>query len=85
MPATSALNVVWTEPRDFDVSREPIGVNLGGTGRTDSPGMLSSYHAYGAHAVFADGSVRFIPETIDPQVLRALTTIASGDHMPEQW
>ena len=79
----SGLNVVWTEPRDFDVARQPVGVNLKGLGRTDSPGLMSSYHQAGAQGAFADGSVRFINENIDPRVLKALTTIDSGDVVKE--
>ena len=80
------LNVVWTEPRDADVSRTPIGVNLKGQGETDSPGLMSSYHSDGrAQMVFADGNVKTINERIDPQVLKSLTTIAGGERLPAKW
>lgn len=77
--------VVWSEPRDADVSQIPLGVNLKGTGRVDSLGLMSSYHPNGAEMVMADGRSRFINENIDPQVLKALTTIAGGErhHLPE--
>lgn len=79
----SGLNIAWTEPRDFDVSREPIGANLSGKERGHSPGILSSYHRGGAQVGFANGKVRFISENIDPSVLRALTTIDAGDAIPK--
>ena len=75
------LQIVWTEPRDFDVTTQPIGINLKGTGNADSPGILSSHHLRGAHVVFADGSVRFIQQSLDPAVLRKLTTIAGNERI----
>lgn len=77
------LEVVWTEPRDFDVAQQPVHINLKGEGKTDSPGLMSSYHARGAQAVFADGRVRFISQNTDPAVLRALTTTSGGEAIPE--
>ncbi len=77
------LQIVWTEPRDADVSQVPIGINLKGQGKTDSPGLMSSYHRRGgAHMALADGSVRMISNTIDPQVLKSLTTVAGGESIP---
>lgn len=75
----AGLNVVWTEPRDFDVATQPLGVNLPGNAPGRSPGLLSSYHADGAIAVFADGSVSFIHDDVDPQVLRAISTATGGE------
>jgi hypothetical protein len=34
---------------------------------------------------FADGSVRFVRETIDPKVFEALSTIAGGESLPAEW
>lgn len=33
----------------------------------------------------ADGSVRFVSQSIDPQVLKSLTTIAGGEPLPPDW
>jgi prepilin-type processing-associated H-X9-DG protein len=78
----SGLNIVWTEPRDIDTSKQKIGVNL----PSDRPGwsssILSSYHRGGAYAAFADGRVRFISEKINPKVLHALTTATGGENLP---
>jgi len=79
------LEIVWTEPRDFDPAQQPIGVNLKGKQNTDSPGILSSYHSKGANVLFADGSVRFVSQKIDPTVLKAMTTIAGSESIPEEW
>jgi uncharacterized protein DUF1559 len=71
--------VVWTEPRDLDVSRQPIGINLKGKGKIDSPGLMSSYHSNGAFMLMGDGKVKFVSEKIDPRVLKSLTTIDACD------
>lgn len=68
--------IQWMEPRDLDASRlsgivsPPDGVNI------------SSYHPAGANAALADGSVRFLSSSIDPQVLRAMTTINGAETVP---
>ncbi|MDA0807966.1 MAG: DUF1559 domain-containing protein [Planctomycetota bacterium] len=81
----AGLNIIWTEPRDASVDREPLGINFKGKGNYDSPGLMSSWHVGGAQAVFADGSVRFISQDIDPQVLKALTTANGGEQLPQSY
>lgn len=80
----TGLNVVWTEPRDFDTARQPIGINLKGKEPKESPGMMSSYHREGGHMVMGDGSVRFLNEKIDPRILRKLTTIDGGEKLDDE-
>jgi prepilin-type processing-associated H-X9-DG protein len=80
----AGLRIVWTEPRDIDISREPIGINLPGKGRSQSPGTLSSYHSGGAVVVFADGHVRFISNGINSAVLKALLTATGGEPLPDE-
>jgi hypothetical protein len=41
--------------------------------------QFGSYHRHGSHAVFADASVRFLPDSLDAQVLEAMATIAGGE------
>ena len=79
----SGLNIVWTEPRDIDVSKLKIGINLPGDRPGYSSSIFSSYHDDGAHVAFADGHVRFLSEKIDPKVLQALTTATGGESVPE--
>ncbi len=43
------------------------------------PDGFGGAHVGGAHFVLADGSVRFISENIDAQVMEALTTIQGGE------
>jgi prepilin-type processing-associated H-X9-DG protein len=59
--------VVWTNPNDFNVdSKQPLS-GLGGL----RPG--------GFNALFADGHVSFVANSVDPQMLRALFTYAGGE------
>lgn len=75
--------IVWTEPRDCDTSQLPIGINLDGDAPGRSAGVASSFHPDGFHATLADGSVRFFNQTIDPAVLKAMTTYNGGEQVPE--
>lgn len=79
----TGLNVVWTEPRDFETARQPIGMNLKGKEPKDSPGMMSSYHRAGGHMLMGDGTAWFINEKINPRVLKKLTTIDGGEKFDE--
>jgi hypothetical protein len=79
----SGLNIVWTEPRDIDVSNQKIGINLPGDRPRFSSSILSSYHRGGAYVALADGSVRFLSEKIDPKALQALTTATGGENVPD--
>jgi len=62
--------VVWTQPGDFapDLVEPTKG--------------LTGMHPGGFQAGFADGSVRFIPESIAPDTLRAYFTKDGGERVP---
>jgi prepilin-type processing-associated H-X9-DG protein len=45
----------------------------------NGPDGIGGNFAGGANFVFADGSVRFISQNIDPKVMRALATMAGGE------
>jgi hypothetical protein len=72
------LRIVWSEPRDFDVAKDPIAFNLPGSALGQSPG-LSSYHPRVAHLLMADGSAMLVGTDIDPKILRALITATGND------
>jgi prepilin-type N-terminal cleavage/methylation domain-containing protein/prepilin-type processing-associated H-X9-DG protein len=57
----------WASPK--------MGSNVG----APNNGSFGSEHGGGAQFVFCDGSVHFIPETIDPTIFKALSTIAGGE------
>jgi prepilin-type processing-associated H-X9-DG protein/prepilin-type N-terminal cleavage/methylation domain-containing protein len=46
---------------------------------------IHSEHAGGANGLFADGSVRFLRETLDVKVLAAIVTRAGGEVVPDDF
>jgi len=65
-------DIPWTKPQDIDVTLHPKpGDRLG----------LSSDHVGGLQAVFADGSVRFVNNSISQATLNALFT-RNGEDKP---
>ncbi len=75
----SGLQLIWTEPRDPDVSREKIGIALVTSSKPTSDALLSSYSQYGVCALFGDGSGRQLSKDIDPKVLAAICTVNGGE------
>jgi uncharacterized protein DUF1559 len=61
----------WSEPRDLSDVEAARGVNLK-SGRS-----ISSHHVGGALCAFADGSVRFLPDSTEPESLRAFLDCAA--------
>ncbi|XZE17939.1 DUF1559 domain-containing protein [Pirellulaceae bacterium SH449] len=64
--------IIWSEPRDAEVTEDSIGVNLDGQRPGHSRGVISSYHTGGANFGRLDGSVGFMSKDIDREVLRQL-------------
>jgi prepilin-type processing-associated H-X9-DG protein len=62
--------------RGLDPGRRPY------IGRARQFGGL---HRGGVMVVMADGSVRFLGESIDPKVFEALATVAGGEPLPAGW
>jgi prepilin-type processing-associated H-X9-DG protein len=46
---------------------------------------FGGYHPGGANVAFADGSVRFVKDTIDPNIFEAIATAAGGEELPHGW
>ena len=63
----------WTEPKDLDFSRLSFLVN------GPAPGEPGSRHPGGCQMVLADGSIRFLSKSINPQTLRRLAEKADGN------
>ena len=72
-------NLKWAETRDVDIRQLPAAINAPGSKPGESVGWASSRHGPGAHAVFADGAVKFLNQNIDPELLRRLATIDGGE------
>ncbi|MEX2561396.1 MAG: DUF1559 domain-containing protein, partial [Pirellulales bacterium] len=71
---SSGTQINWLEPRDLDLAQMNFAINGGGT-------EISSYHPRGANALFADGSVHFLSDTLPPQTLQGLLTIQGGEQV----
>ena len=91
LPAHSIHNVAFGG--NFPMCGTQIPLNLmegkGGTSHSDNPHYrvqgFKSLHPGGANFLMGDGSVHFMPETIDYQLYNALGTRAGGEvaEMPE--
>ncbi|QDT40080.1 hypothetical protein Pan241w_01330 [Gimesia alba] len=64
----------WGDPTNF---RDPmLGIN-------QSPRGFGSPYQGGAHFLLGDGSVRFVTDKIDPQILKTLATPNGGESLGE--
>ena len=70
---SSSDPVVWTEPRDLRYETLPIAINH------ETGVGLSSHHPGGCQVALADGSVRFVAETIPAETLRKLLLCNDGE------
>jgi hypothetical protein len=70
---TRDLDIHWAEPRDVTFDEVLAGFNQG---ERSGPG---SYHPGGMNVLLSDGSMTFIADSIDPQVLRSLLTPAGEE------
>lgn len=68
----SGATTLWTEPVELDASRMTFSIGGG-------PGEIGSHHPGGAQVMFADGSVRFMSNTVPPNVLQSMATRAGGE------
>jgi hypothetical protein len=69
--AGDANAVIWTKPDDWQVDPEPKTAGVFGS--------HTGIRGTGTDVGFADGSVRFLYETISPRVFRALLTRNGGE------
>ncbi len=71
-------DINWLEPRDLDVSKMTFHIVHPGKESTTNVTDISSGHPSSANVLMCDGTVRSLPDTIDPGVLKAMTTIDGG-------
>lgn len=69
----AGANINWLEPRDLDVTTMSRAINASQDGDA-----ISSYHPGGAQVLFADGSVRFLSDTMDAASVDALLLRSDG-------
>lgn len=65
-------NIVWTEPRDVNVDRAQIEVNVKQESVRTTGGWQTRQHEDYVNVAFADGSTRSLSLKIDPEVRKAL-------------
>jgi prepilin-type processing-associated H-X9-DG protein len=61
-----------------------VGRPLGGTHFSENH-VVKRGHSIGCNALMVDGSVRFLSDSISPEVLEALVTIAGGEEIPKNY
>ncbi len=71
--------IAWAEPKDVQLSVSELIMNAPGKELGRSEGALSSFHTGGIQALMGDGSVHYVSENMDKDVLKALSTASGGD------
>jgi hypothetical protein len=67
-------DIFWAEPRDLEFDKMSFRIN------DPARPSISSHHPLGAHVMMADGSVHFLSNATDPDVVRALITRTAKDN-----
>lgn len=70
----------WMEPVDLDVSRMPLAINAGKPGFKGN--SISSWHPGGVNVALADGSIRFLSDTMAMSVFQAMLTRNGSEAVP---
>ena len=78
---TTFANGPWTAGGPATVR----GLNPGRRPYIGPGEQFGGSHRGGAMVAFADGSVRFLRDKIDPGVFEGLATVAGGEILPEGW
>lgn len=68
----------WSEPRDLNADEIDFRVNS-----PNAPGIGSRHRPRGAYVGYCNGHFDFLPDSVDPRAVRALTTIAGQERLLE--
>jgi prepilin-type processing-associated H-X9-DG protein len=74
----SSAGLPWTQPTDLDVATMSFQIGAGGTSE------VGSFHTAGANAAFADGSVRYLRDSLAPAAVQAMATRNGGEPVPAE-
>ncbi len=69
-------HINWMAPRDLQADKVSFTVN------SDLNDTVSSHHLQGAHVGLADGSVKFVRDSMDSTELQSLFTISGNEPVP---
>jgi prepilin-type processing-associated H-X9-DG protein len=72
----------WLEPRDLKTEKMTFNLAPPDSDTPSKKHNLSSCHPGVVNVLFCDGSVQSISNTIDPKLLKAMTTIDDGETTP---
>jgi prepilin-type processing-associated H-X9-DG protein len=75
----AGADINWMEPRDLEVDKMTFRIKHPGNEPATDLTDISSGHPRVANVLFCDGSVRSLPDGIDPKLLEAMTTIDGGE------
>ena len=79
MVVEAAESVIWTKPDELAVGREE-GSRLD----TFAVPKLGGVFPGGFHGLMCDGSVRFFPDSLKPETIRAMLTPDGGEVLPPE-
>ncbi len=78
MVVEAKRDVPWTKPEDITIVQANLGDRPNLRGNEPVP-AFGGFHPGGFDALFGDGSVRFLKESINPILVRALLTRNGGE------
>ncbi len=78
----AGTGINWMEPRDLNTEEMTYRINALNDDRKSDKSDISSDHVGVANVLFGDGSVRGLSATLDPTVLKAMTTIGGSETVP---
>ena len=72
---SAQTGILWTEPRDLYLCQMTCQINA------SKHRCISSKHLGGATIAWCDGSVSFLSESVPPETIQAMITVAGGERI----